>query len=340
MNRRQFVLRRTAQAGFVIWLSYTLTFFTLFILPGDPLYNKINSPINPLPAEAAEPLLKYYNFDLPVLEQYFLSLGRFLTGDFGFSLQTGHAVSELLGQALPQTIALAGAGLVVALVVALAVALAAVFSPVAAVRSGARLLPGLFLSTPSFVLGFALLQLFSFQLGWFSSIGDQGWKTYVLPALTLGIGVTGPITQVLINGLTHAAKEPFVTVLTAKGVPPVTIAGRHILKNGSIPSLTLLALTVGDLLAGAVVVETIFNLTGLGLITQESVRDQDTPVVMAVVVLVSAIYVLINLVTDLIYPVIDRRIEITAAASARKRWFARVARVGLVPKLARKVARA
>src|SRR6478609_1970 len=252
MERRRFIVRRTAQAVLVIWLSYTLTFFTLFVLPGDPIYNKLHSPINPLPPEAAEPLMRYYNFDLPVVEPYLLSLGRFLTGDFGYSLQTGHAVSELLAEALPQTLVLAAAGLVVALVLALTVALTAVFAPVAAVRGVARLLPGLFISTPSFVLGFALLQVFSFRLGWFASFGDQGWKTYVLPAITLGIAVTGPIAQVLLTGLGKASGQPFVTVLRAKGVPPVTIAGRHILKNGSIPALTLLALTVGDLLAGAV----------------------------------------------------------------------------------------
>jgi peptide/nickel transport system permease protein len=305
-----FVLRRTAQALLVILLSHALVFFTLFVLPGDPIYNKLHSPMNPLPKSAVGPLLDYYHFDESAFQQYLLSLQRVFTGDLGFSLQNGHPVAELLRQALPQTATLAGLGLVVALGLALTVAVTAVFAPFTAVRNVARLLPGLFLSTPSFVLGFLLLQVFSFDLGWFSSIEDEGLRSYVLPALTLGIAVAGPIAQVLTNGLSHAAGEPFVTVLRAKGIPPVTIAGRHILKNGSIPAMTLLALTVGDLLAGAVVVETVFNMTGVGMITQQSVRDQDTPVVMAVVVLVSAVYVLVNLVTDLLYPVIDRRISI------------------------------
>lgn len=324
MSRRRFVLRRTAQAVFVIFLSYTLTFFTLFVLPGDPIYNKLHNPINPLPASAVAPLERYYGVDRSPLEQYLVSLERLVTGDLGYSLVNGHPVTELLGQAVPSTLGLAAAGLLVAVVLALAVALAAVFAPVAAVRNAARLLPGLFLSTPSFVLGFVLLQVFSFELGWFSSIKDEGARSYVLPAITLGIGVAGPIAQVLTTGLAKAAGEPFVTVLQAKGVPPATITGRHILKNGSIPALTLLALTVGDLLAGAVVVETVFNRTGLGLITQQSVRDQDSPVVMAVVVLVSATYVVINLVTDLLYPVIDPRISIAPAPRRASRLRARL----------------
>ena len=105
-------------------------------------------------------------------------------------------------------------------------------------------------------------------------------------------------------------------------MPPVTITGRHILKNGSIPAMTLLALTVGDLLAGAVVVETVFNMTGVGMITQQSVRDQDTPVVMAVVVLVSTIYVLVNLVTDLLYPR-DRPRHLDHLGRRTRRWAAR-----------------
>jgi len=336
-----FVLRRTAQAIFVILLSHALTFFTLFVLPGDPIYNKLHSPMNPLPESAVGPLLAYYHFDQSAFEQYLLSLQRIVTGDLGFSLQTGHPVTELFGAAIPQTLTLAALGFLVAVVLALTVAVTAVFAPSAAIRNFARLLPGLFLSTPSFVLGFFLLQIFSFNLGWFSSIEDQGLRSYVLPALTLGIGVAGPIAQVLTNGLSGAAGQPFVTVLRAKGVPPVTVAGRHILKNGSIPAMTLLALTVGDLLAGAVVVETVFNMTGVGMITQQSVRDQDTPVVMAVVVLVSTIYVLVNLVTDLLYPVIDRRISVAPVRRTR-RWYAgwalRARRVSR--KVARKVATA
>jgi len=319
MTRRQFVLRRSLQAVFVICLSYTLVFFALFALPGNPIYNKLHNPLNPLPKSAVKPLEHYYHLDDSPLQQFLVSIGRLFRGDLGFSLVSGNKVTDLIGHAIPKTVALAGASLAIALVLALGIALLAVFSPWRAVRNVVKLLPGLFLSVPSFVLGFLVLQVFSFDLGWFSAIESEGAKSYVLPAITLGIAVTGPIAQVLITGLTKAAREPFVTVLRAKGVPPMTITARHILKNGSIPSITLLALTVADLLAGAVVVETVFNLPGLGLVTQQAVRDQDTPVVMAVVVLVSAIYTIINLLTDLLYPVIDPRISVIGQKRPRRR---------------------
>ena len=319
MTRRRFVLRRTVQAIFVIFLSYTLVFATLFVLPGNPIYNKLHSPINPLPRSAIKPLDRYYHLDYSPLHQYFLSLKRLLTGDLGYSLVSGQPVSSLLRQAIPQTLALAAAGLAVALLLALTVALVAGFAPWEAFRSVARLLPGLFLSVPSFIVGFLVLTVFSFRLGWFSAIESQGAWSYVPPAVTLGVAVAGPIAQVLIAGLGKSAAEPFVTVLRAKGVPPVTITARHILKNGSIPAVTLLALTVGDLLAGAVVVETVFNMTGVGLITQQATRDQDTPLLMAVVVLISAVSVLVNLATGLLYPVIDPRISIAGSRPSRRR---------------------
>ncbi|MET0416172.1 MAG: ABC transporter permease [Actinoplanes sp.] len=306
--------RRIAQAVLVIVLSYTLVFAVLFVLPGDPIEDKITNPLNPLPEAVVQPLIEYYNLDLSLWQQYLVTLQRLVTGDFGYSLVTGQAVTDLLGQGLAETLVLALMALVFSVLLALAVALTAVFFPVAAVRAAVRTLPTLFLSTPSFLVGFVLLVVFSFRLGWVSSIRDEGLVSYVLPALTLAIAVNAPIAQVLIQGLSRARGEPFVTVLKAKGVPPFTIAGRHILKNGSIPALTLTALTVGDLLAGATIVETVFNRTGIGLITERAVREQDTPVVMAVVVLVSTLFVVINLVTDLLYPVIDPRISLAATA--------------------------
>ena len=203
--------------------------------------------------------------------------------------------------------------------IALATALVAVYAPWKAVRSFASALPIASISAPSFLIGFVLLAVFSFQLGWVSSVRDEGFVSYVLPALTLALAVNGPLSQVLIQGLRKAADEPFVTVLRAKGRSESRIALGHVLKNGAIPSITMLALIVGELLAGAVIVEAVFTRTGLGFITFESVRDQDTPVVLAVVILISAIYVGINLITDLLYPILDPRIVTPGRVTAQSR---------------------
>ncbi|AWB90166.1 ABC transporter permease [Homoserinimonas hongtaonis] len=308
MDRRSFVIKRIGQSLLVIALAYTLVFFTLFVLPGDPIESRITSPLNPLPQEAIGPLLAYYNFDRGAIEQFVIAVGRLFSGDLGYSLVNGNSVASLLQQAIGETVVLSLTALAFTAVIVLTVALTAVFAPSRHLRAAARALPVVFLSTPSFLVGFLLLQVFAFQLGWVSSIRDQGLISYILPAATLSIAVSGTITQVLIQGLYRASREPFVMVLRAKGVPQASIVARHILPNGSIPTLTLFALTVGELLAGAVVVETVFSRTGIGFLTQQAVRDQDTPVILAVVVLISTVFVVINLVTDLLYPVIDPRI--------------------------------
>jgi peptide/nickel transport system permease protein len=308
MSRTRFVVARSAQALLVIALSYTLVFFTLFVLPGNPIENKLTNPQNPLPDEAAGPLIAYYHLDKSPIEQFLISVERLFRGDWGYSLTNGKPVTELIGQGLSNSAPLAALALLLTAVLSLGIALLAVFGP-RRLRGFARLLPLVFLSTPSFLVGFLLLLVFSFQLGWISSIRDEGFVSLILPALTLAIGVNAPITQVLITGLDRAAGEPFVTVLRARGVSEPGIVGGHLLKNGSIPAVTLLALTVGDLLASTVVVETVFSRTGIGFITQQAVRDQDTPVILAVVVLVSTTFVLINLAADLVYPLLDPRID-------------------------------
>lgn len=315
---RNYVLRRILQALVVIALVYTIVFFTLFVLPGNPIENKLTSPLNPLPPSAAEALLAYYQLDLSPIQQFVLTLGRLLTGDLGFSLVSGRPVGELVLQGVSDTIVLAALGFLFTVVLSLGIALTAVFAPWGWLRTAAASLPVLSISAPSFLVGFVLLSIFSFQLGWVSSIRDQGLVSYVLPAVTLAIAVNGALSQVLVRGLTRARDEAFVTVLRAKGTSEPAIAFRHVLRNGAVPAVTMLALIVGELLAGAVVVETVFSRRGLGFVTYESVRDQDTPVILAVVLLVSSVYVAINLATDLLYPRLDPRIVRRTTPSARR----------------------
>ncbi|MET0932348.1 MAG: ABC transporter permease [Mycetocola sp.] len=322
MAARTYVARRIAQAALVVALVYTIVFFTLFVLPGDPIENKLTSPLNPLPPSAADALLAYYQLDKLPFEQFGITVGRLFTGDLGYSLVSGRPVTELIAQGVSDTIVLAAMAFVFTIALSLAIALTTVFAPWAWVRNVAGSLPIISISTPSFLIGFILLTIFSFQLGWVSSIRDQGLVSYILPATTLAIAVNGVLSEVLIQGLRRARSEPFVTVLRAKGTTESAIAIRHILKNGAVPAITVVALVVGELLAGAVVVETVFSRRGLGFVTYESVRDQDTPVILIVVILVSTVYVVINLITDLLYPTLDPRIlrhgAKTAPAAVKK----------------------
>ncbi len=310
-----FVAARIGQSLAVIAMTYVFVYFILFALPGDPIGSRINNPLNPIPEEQAQAITSYYNLDRSALEQFWITVTRLFRGDLGFSLATGRPVADLITQGLGGTVALAAVALVLALLLSLLIASAAVLAPWQAVRKLASSLPILSLSTPSFLAGLLLLQVFAYQLGWFSSIRDEGLKSLLLPAATLAFGVSAPITQVLIRGLRKAYAEPFVTVLRAKGVAEGRIFASHVLRNASIPALTLFGLTVGELLAGSVIAEAVFNRSGLGFVTEQAVRAQDGPVVQAVVMLVAVIFTTINLLTDLLYPRIDPRVSSRTGSS-------------------------
>lgn len=309
MTRSLIVIKRIGQSLLVIALTYVFVFYVLFLLPGDPVKSRIENPQNPIPADQAAAILAYYNLDRGGLEQLWLSVRRLLHGDLGYSLGTGRPVAELVSDGFAQTMTLAALALVFALVFALAIAAVAVLAPWRWARAFSEKLPVIALATPGFLIGLILLQVFAYSLGWFSSIKDEGFKSLLLPALTLAVGVSAPIAQVLIHGLRRAYTQPFVAVLRAKGVSESRIFGSHALKNASIPALTLFGLTVGELLAGSVIAEAVFNRSGLGFITEQAVRAQDGPVVQAVVMIVAVIFTLVNLLTDLLYPLIDKRIS-------------------------------
>ncbi|WP_263996514.1 ABC transporter permease [Mycobacterium yunnanensis] len=306
-----FTLRRLAQSVVVIVLAYTAVFFVLNVLPGNPIETQISNPENPISHDDAQALRNYYHLSDPAIVQFGVSVTRLLSGDLGYSLNSGQAVSRLLSEALPSTLALATVAFALAAVLGFAIALIAVFAPWPSARELARSLPPIFLSIPVFVTGLVVLQLFSFSLGWVSAVRDEGLSSTTLAALPLALPVAAPVAQILIQGLSSAAGQPYVEVLRAKGLGSDRVIFGHLLKNGSIPTVTIIAITVGELLAGSVITETIFNRTGIGYLTESAVRNQDTPIIQAVVITVSVTFVVINFVVDVLYPLIDPRIDPT-----------------------------
>ncbi|GAA1111580.1 ABC transporter permease [Nesterenkonia jeotgali] len=305
------VISRSLQGVLVIFATYVFVWTVLFLLPGNPIRSRIDNPQNPIPEDQAAGILAYYGLDRPWYEQFTVSLGRVFQGDLGFSLSTGRRVTDLIAQGITETAALASLALLLTAIFAFGLAFTAVFAPWQTLRTLVRNLPVVSLSTPNFLVALVLLQVFAYNLGWFSSIRDEGFKSLILPAVTLAAGACAPVAQVLIQGLDRASDEPFVNVLRSSGYAPRSIIFGHIAKNGSIPAITLLGLTIGELLTGAVIVETVFNRTGLGFVTEQAVRSQDGPVVLAVVMLVAVIFTVVNILTDLTYPLLDPRTRVS-----------------------------
>ncbi|MGW4906263.1 ABC transporter permease [Streptomyces sp. NPDC004270] len=318
---RRYVIKRLAQAVGVLWAAYTVSFLVLDFLPGDPVSAMAGAGMDSGqvdPAQLAE-LRHEYGFDKPVLVQYAEYLGRAVRGDFGDAVSTGRPVTSTLAVALPQTLQLTGAALLLAVVLGGGLAVVATYTSQRWLRQLLLSLPPLGVSVPTFWVGLLLVEAFSFKLHWFPAFGNDGLKGLVLPALTLAIPTGAQVAQVLAKSLLTALDQAYVETARAKGAGRWRVHLRHALRNASLPALTVVGLLVGQLIAGSVVVETVFSRDGLGRVTAAAVTTQDIPLVQGVVVFGALIFVATNLLVDLVYPLLDPRIVV---ASDRKASFA------------------
>jgi peptide/nickel transport system permease protein len=311
MNRdyATYALRRTGQAVVVVLLAYVFTFVVISVLPGDPVTTTLRNPQNGFTEEEIARIVAYYGLDQPVLVQLWDSLSRFLTGDLGVSLRSNLPVSRLILEVLPSTLVLSAAALAVAVVLAFAIAFGVQYLP-RPFGPALRAFPSLFLSVPNFLIGLLLIQLFSFQLGLFRVIDSETGVATFFAAVTLGIPVSAQIAEVLIANLDHEGRQEYAEVARSRGLGQVRLLLRHLLKPSSLPVVTVLALTVGELLGGSLITETIFGRTGVGSLVQRSVSTQDLPVLQAVVTLAAVVFVVVNLVADLVYPLLDPRVKL------------------------------
>ncbi len=304
-----YVLRRIGQAMLVVFIAFTLTFLLMQALPGDGIMARYQNPELGLTAAQIQELRVRYGVDAPLWQQYLGTLANFLTGDFGTSLSNGAKVSELITTALPQTVALATTGFSLAVLLAVPLAAVATFGPSTWLREALRSLPPLFVSVPVFWVGIVFIQVFSFGLGWIPVIGADGWQALVLPALTISFPLSAPLAQVLIRSIDEVVERPFVDVVRARGASELWVLWRNVTKNALLPTITIAGLLFGELVGGAVVTEAVFNRPGVGTLAQRAVGERDIPVIQAVVLLSAIGFVVINLVVDLLYPVIDPRLR-------------------------------
>lgn len=305
----RYVSLRLAQAVAVLWAAFTVSFGVLYLLPADPVQLAVGAnPGVPVDPAAVAEMRARYGLDRPVWQQYWTALEHAVRGDLGHSLSTGQSVTGALGQALPSTLALAALALGLAVLLGAALALAAAYTERRWLRGLLTALPPIGASAPTFWVGLLLLQVFSFRLRLFPAFGGTGLAGTVLPAVTLAIPVGAVIAQVLYSGLAGTWRQPFVEVAFAKGGSRWWVQLRHVLRPALAPALSVAGVWVGTVLAGSVVVETVFSRAGIGRLTQTSVLAEDIPVVQGVVMVTAVAFVLVNLAVDLIHPILDPRV--------------------------------
>lgn len=311
-----YIVRRVLQALVVLLLAYTVAYVLLSALPADAVLARYGNPELGLSPEQLDAIRESYGADRPPLERYLDSIWSFLRGDLGYSVNSGAAVSTLLATALPSSLVLAISSLVVAVFLAVTIAFTASFGGAVWLRRFFRGLPPLFVSLPVFWIGIMLIQVFSFQLGLVPAIGATGIQALVLPVLTIAIPIAAPLAQVLLRSIDEVRTQPFVAVVRARGASTSWLLWRNVARNALLPTLTMAGVLFGELVGGAVVSETVFARAGIGQLTAQAVANRDTPVLLAIVVFASLTFVIINLVVDLLYPVLDPRLRAKTEAPA------------------------
>lgn len=312
----RYIASRIGQALFVLWVAFTAAFLLLQALPGDAILIKFQSPDLGLGPEQIAAIRDAYGVDSPLWQQYLQALGNFLTGQLGYSIVGSIPVADELLANLPATARLASFGFLLSVVLAFAIAFLATLAPFKWLRSAIQSIPALFISVPVFWLGIMLIQIFSFRLKWISVINPGEIEGLILPVITLAIPISAPLAQILLRNIDEAATQGYVAVARAKGASPSWVLWKHIARNALLPTLTIAGILFGELLAGAVITETVFGLQGIGGLTERSVRFQDSSVIQAVVVFSAAAFVTVNLIVDLLYPVFDPRLRQDKGAAA------------------------
>ena len=311
----RYLLGRIAQAVGVLWAVYTVTFGILYLLPSNPVALVLaagNVQVDQLtPAQLAK-ITAQYGLDKPVWQQYLSRLGELARFHLGESISLNVPVSQLLRERLPSTLALGATAIAIALVAGVGIAYLAAYVRWAPLKLVLNRLPAVGVSLPPFFVGLLLIQVFAFSLHWFPPTGTDGWRSLVLPAVTMAIPTGAMLAQVLSSSLEQTLAQPFIVTARARGLSRGYIQLRHAFRNAVLPALTLLGLLLGAPVTEAVIAETVFTRQGVGQLAQQAVLAQDVPLVQAIVVIAAAGFVVINLVIDLVYPLLDPRIAHTA----------------------------
>ncbi|HZI50215.1 MAG TPA: nickel ABC transporter permease [Terriglobia bacterium] len=301
-----FLLRRLALTIPVVWIVVTLVFALIHLVPGDPVAQMLGEGA---PQQEIQRMRHDLGLDRPLLEQYRTYILGLLRGDLGTSFRNQQSVAQSIAARYPATIELAFAAILISLAFAIPAGV------ISAVKRGTLLdraigVVSLFgVSLPNFALGPLLILVFSIVLGLLPVSGRGGVLHLVLPALTLGGALAAVTTRMVRASMLEEIGQDYIRTARAKGLPERVVLFRHALRNSLLPVVTILGLQAGALLAGAIITETVFAWPGLGRLTVQAINARDYPLLQGCILTISLSYILINLLTDAIYSVVDPRIR-------------------------------
>jgi ABC-type dipeptide/oligopeptide/nickel transport system permease component len=291
-----------------LWLVLTMVFLLIHIVPGDPVEQMLGEGAAP---GQIEQLRHTLGLDQPLIVQYGRYLGQIVHGDLGESFKFQAPVRRVIFERYPATLQLAFLALFVCAAIAIP---AGVFSAYRRGSPGDRAVSVftlLGLAVPNFALGPLLMTLFSIKLGWLPVSGRGDALNYILPALTLGAALAAILTRMVRGAMLEELSSDYVRTARAKGLSTSAVLVRHALRNALIPIITIIGLQFGTLLAGTIVTETIFSWPGIGRLTVQAISSRDYPLLQGCILVIAFSYVLVNLLTDVFYALIDPRVRLS-----------------------------
>ncbi|HEX8592577.1 MAG TPA: ABC transporter permease [Pseudomonas sp.] len=309
-----FILRRLLSAIPTLILVSLFVFTLQKLLPGDPVLAMAGEERDPA---VMEYLRDKYRLNDPLPLQYLHWVGNVLTGDFGTSLRTEQPVTTLLASKLPVTLELAVFALLIALLIGIPTGIISAVRKGTAVDYGANIVALSGISIPHFWLGILLIMIFAVKLQWLPASGfvpmgedfGQNLKTLILPAFVLGAGLSGILMRHTRSAMLEVLRTDYVRTARAKGLFPRTVILKHALRNALMPIVTLTTLLFGELLGGAVLTEQVFSIPGFGKMIVDAVFNRDYAVVQGVVLCVAIGFLLLNLLADVLYRMINPRLR-------------------------------
>ena len=297
----------------VIVLSFVI-FALVRFAPGDPAVTRLGMEAT---REALELEREELGLNEPVYVQYAIWIGKLLRGDMGVSLaySANHPVSSLVWEKFKRTIPLTLSALTVGVVLSIPLGIIAGLRPFTWLDNFISATSLFGVAAPSFWVGLMLILLFAVQLGWLPTSGygpiGEGfhWKYFILPSIALGFQLMGALTRYMRSGMLDVMSSDYIRTARAKGLPFKLVVARHAMKNAMLSVVTVIALDLGGLLAGALVTETVFNWPGVGLLLVAAIQGRDYAIVQMIVLMTSVVYVLVNLLADIAYGYLDPRIR-------------------------------
>lgn len=304
-----FLVRRVLLLIPMLFGVSLVTFIMIHLVPGDPVATLMGTSVNG--AAGLQQARHELGLDLPLPVQYARYVGNVLHGDLGTSIRSGRPVLSEIGDRLPATLALTLAAMAIAILLGVGIGTVAAATRSRLLAGSVMLLSILGISLPTFWLGLLLIDVFALNLRWFPVLGDATLRTLILPAITLGLPAAAVLARVTRAGLVEVLRLDYIRTARAKGLRRGRVVLRHALRNGLIVVLTIAGLQFGGLLAGSIIVESVFSRPGLGSLVVNAILNSDYPVIQGVVLIFAVIYVVINAALDILYGIVNPLIRVS-----------------------------